>query len=188
MRHPVGRRRRVAAAGPARRPRVLQRAAAAAAFVRSVRARASAASSAVRPSEPSPSSSTQRRPRRPVAARPGRGVMAARSAAAAGRSAAGRRWHHEQKCVARTPMTIRRIGRPQRAAGLAGPLVDVEALLHLAVAVGRRVVVDGAAPPLDRLAQDLQHVAGRGARSSWGRRDAADRSGWSLERQRASSA
>ena len=33
------------------------------------------------------------------------------------RSAAGSRWHHEQKCVARAPTTIRRIGRPQRGHG-----------------------------------------------------------------------
>ncbi len=35
------------------------------------------------------------------------------------RSAAGSRWHHEQKWVARAPMTIRRIGRPQRGHGSA---------------------------------------------------------------------
>ena len=50
--------------------------------------------------------------------------------------------------------------RPAAAgARLPGALVDVEALLHLAVAVGRGVVVDRAAAPLDRLAQDLEHVA-----------------------------
>ena len=31
--------------------------------------------------------------------------------------AAGSRWHHEQKCVERAPITIRRIGRPQRGHG-----------------------------------------------------------------------
>ena len=40
------------------------------------------------------------------------------------------------------------------AARLARPLVDREAFLHLAVAVGRRVVVDGASSALDRLGQD----------------------------------
>ena len=37
-----------------------------------------------------------------------------RAAACSGR---GRRWHHEQKWVARPPTTTRRIGRPQRAHG-----------------------------------------------------------------------
>jgi hypothetical protein len=36
----------------------------------------------------------------------------------ADRSAKGRRWHHEQKCVDRAPITIRRVGRPQRGHGL----------------------------------------------------------------------
>ena len=94
--------------------RAAARRAAAAAFVRAVRSRAFAASSPVRPSDPSPSSSTQRRPRRALADVPGRGVIVASSFAAAGRSAAGSRWHQEQKCVARIPITIRRIGRPQR--------------------------------------------------------------------------
>ena len=40
-------------------------------------------------------------------------------------------------------------------ARLAGPLVDLEVLLHRAVAVGRGVIVDGAAAPLDRLGQDV---------------------------------
>ncbi len=93
------------------------RRAAAADFVRNARSRATAASSAVLPSDPSPASSTHRRPRRPDAARPGRGVIVASSLAAAGRSAAGSRWQNEQKCVARMPITIRRIGRPQRGHG-----------------------------------------------------------------------
>ena len=37
---------------------------------------------------------------------------------------------------------------------LAGPLVDVEPLLHRSVAIGRRVVVDRRAPSLDSLAED----------------------------------
>ena len=49
---------------------------------------------------------------------------------------------------------MRLIGRPQRAARLAGPLIDIEPLLHRAVAVGRGVVVDGRAAPLDGLDQD----------------------------------
>src|SRR5579862_2220781 len=39
-------------------------------------------------------------------------------------------------------------------AALTGALVDLEPLLHLAVAVGCRVVVDRAASPFDRLGQD----------------------------------
>ena len=42
---------------------------------------------------------------------------------------------------------------------LAGPLVDLQVLLHRAVAVGRRVVVDRAAAALDRLAQDRPDIA-----------------------------
>jgi hypothetical protein len=33
------------------------------------------------------------------------------------RSAAGNRWHHEQKWVDLAPITIRRMGRPQRGQG-----------------------------------------------------------------------
>ncbi len=39
-------------------------------------------------------------------------------------------------------------------ARLAGPLVDLQPLLHRPVAVGRGVVVDGAAAALDRLGED----------------------------------
>ncbi len=97
---------------------------------------------AVRPSAPSPSRSTQRRPRRP-----------------SGRTTRSRR-HGRQEL--RRPGPVRRReplaeraevrgpdadhDPPDRAAAaparLPRPLVDVEALLHLAVAVGRRVVVD----------------------------------------------
>ena len=73
-----------------------------------------------RPARPRPASG--RASPRP-AARPSAGPgpagarAAARIAAAPGRSAAGSRWHHEQKWVARPPTTIRRIGRPQRGQG-----------------------------------------------------------------------
>ena len=43
-------------------------------------------------------------------------------------------------------------------AGLAGPLVDLELLLHRSVAVRRRVVVDRTAAPLDSLRQDRPHL------------------------------
>jgi hypothetical protein len=39
-------------------------------------------------------------------------------------------------------------------AGLPRPLIDVEVLLHLAVALGCRVVVDRAAPSIDGLLED----------------------------------
>ena len=96
---------------PATEARAAARRVAAARFVRSVRARATAAaaSSGVRPTVPSPASSVQRGPRRtspPLSVR--------RMARADLRSAADRRWHHEQKCVDRAPTTTRRTGRPQR--------------------------------------------------------------------------
>ena len=68
-------------------------------------------SARVSPRLPSPSSSVQRRPGRAAP------VIDCRMARAPARSAAGRRWHHEQKWVARPPTTIRRIGRPQRRHG-----------------------------------------------------------------------
>ena len=43
---------------------------------------------------------------------------------------------------------------PAAMAGLPGPLIDVEVLLHLAVALGCRVVVDRAAPSIDGLLED----------------------------------
>ena len=46
---------------------------------------------------------------------------------------------------------------PASGARLPGPLIDLQVLLHRAVTVGRRVVVDGAAAPLDRLGQDGPH-------------------------------
>ena len=68
--------------------------------------------------------------------------------------AAGSRWHKEQKCVERAP-DHDPLDRPSAAwARLSGPLVDLKALLHRAVAIGRRVVVDRAAAPLDGLRQD----------------------------------
>ena len=79
---------------------------------------------------------------------------------------AGRRWHHEQKCVDRAPMTIRLIGRPHRGHGSPVALVDLQALLHRAVALGRRVVVDGTAAPRDCLGED---------RRGWRRRGGARR-------------
>jgi hypothetical protein len=44
---------------------------------------------------------------------------------------------------------------PASIAGLAAALVDLQMLLHRAVAFGRGVVVDGAAAPFDRLCQDV---------------------------------
>ena len=81
-------------------------------------------------------------------------VVERRIVRAAARSAAERRWHHEQKWVARPPTTIRRIGRPHRKHGSPAPLVDPQVLLHLAVAVGRRVVVDRRTAPDDGLGED----------------------------------
>jgi hypothetical protein len=83
--------------------RAAARLVAAAVRVRSVR---------VSPTLPVPApSSVQRAPRR------GGDDIVARIALAAARSARGRRWHHEQKWVARPPTTIRRIGRPHRRHG-----------------------------------------------------------------------
>jgi hypothetical protein len=56
-------------------------------------------------------------PVRMAGAAPGFGSMPRRIAAAPGLSPAGRRWHHEQKCVERAPMTIRRTVCPQRKHG-----------------------------------------------------------------------
>ena len=139
---------------------------AAARFVRSVRLARPRAARLVRRSArrcpPRPPARVQRRPRRTVAA----GHRRAGSRRRASGRPPGRRWHHEQKWVERAPMTIA-LDRPAAApAGLAGPLVDVEALLHRAVAVGRRVVVDGRAAPLDRLGED---------RRGWPRRGGARR-------------
>ena len=118
---------------------------------RSVRGagRGASASARVRPSSPP-------RPARSSAVRAARRRQSAcaGSVLAPARSSAGSRWHHEQKCVDRAPITIRLIGRPQRGTRLARPLVDLQPLLHRAVAVGRGVVVDGAAAPLDGLGQD----------------------------------
>ena len=64
-----------------------------------------------RPSPP-PRARSSRRP-----ARRRSPVVPRRMAAPAFRSAGESRWHHEQKWVARAPMTIRRTGRPQRGHG-----------------------------------------------------------------------
>jgi len=77
--------------------------------VRAARRRPAASASRAGPTLPSPpGSSDQRRP-----GRSGRDIVR-RIGRAPARSAAGRRWHHEQKWVDRAPMTTRRIGRPQR--------------------------------------------------------------------------
>ena len=52
-----------------------------------------------------------------VARRPASAPCRAGSPPRRARSPDGSRWHHEQKCVERAPMTIRRIGRPQRKQG-----------------------------------------------------------------------
>ena len=131
--------------------RAAARRVAAARFVRSVRVRrvACSASFDVSPRTPSPPISTQRRParRRPP-------VMPRRIARPAFRSAAPRRWHHEQRCVERAPMTIRLDGPPAARARLAGPLVDLQPFLHRAVPIRCGVVVDRAAAPVDGLGQD----------------------------------
>ena len=111
------------------------------------------------PPEPPRRASARRSPPRPARssgrpARRGPPVIVRRIAAAPFRSAAPSRWHHEQKCVDRAPDDDP-LDRPAAArAGLAGALVDLQVLLHLAVAVGRGVVVDRAAAPLDGLGQD----------------------------------
>ena len=157
--------------------RAAARRVAAARFVRSVRARAAAraASSAVSPTVPSPASSVQRRP-----ARRGPPVIVRRIAAAPLRSDGA------QPLAPRAEMRRTRtdddpLDRPSAArARLAGPLVDLQVLLHRAVAVGRRVVVDRAAATLDGLGQDRSGsrrtaVARRPAGAS--RRSAADGAG-----------
>ena len=75
------------------------------------------------------------------------------------RSPAGSRWHHEQKCVARAADDDPPDRPPAARARLAGALVDVQPLLHLAVALGRRVVVDRRAAALDRLGEDPAELA-----------------------------
>ena len=87
---------------------------AAARLVRSVRARGSGAAARPALTRHSP------RPRAPSSAdraAPGHRVIDRRIVAAPFRSAAGSRWQNEQKCVDRAPMTIRRMGRPQRGQG-----------------------------------------------------------------------
>ena len=100
---------------PPTEARAAARRVAAARLVRSERAarmRSRLSASRLGPVLPSPpGSSDQRRPVRFGV------VIVRRIARAPGRSEAGRRWHHEQKCVARPPTTIRRIGRPQRRHG-----------------------------------------------------------------------
>ena len=98
--------------------RAAARRVAAARFVRAVRAARPRAAS--RPPRRWSGRAPPRRRARSTAA-PAAPVAARDSCAGspwrpAGRCA-GRRWHHEQKCVARTPTTIRRIGRPQRRHG-----------------------------------------------------------------------
>ena len=131
--------------------RAAARRVAAARFVRSVRARddARAASCGVSPTVPSPARSVQRPPDRR-----GPPVIVRRIAAAPLRSAGA------QPLAPRAEMGRSRpdddpLDRPAAArARLAGALVDLQVLLHRAIAVGRGVVVDRASAPHDRLGQD----------------------------------
>ena len=103
----------------------------------------------VSPTVPSPPSSVQRRP-----ARRGPPVIVRRIAAAPFRSAALQPLAPRAE-VGRPRPDDDPLDRPAAArTRLAGPLVDLQVLLHRAVAIGRRVVVDRAAAPLDGLAED----------------------------------
>ena len=149
--HRAGR-SRPSARRPTDAPRRRAARSAAARFVRSVRARAAAArglvAASARASPPRPARSSGRRPAA------GRRSSSRRIAAAPFRSAGS------EPLAPRAEMGRPRadddpLDRPAAArARLAGPLVDLQALLHRAVAVGRGVVVDRAAAPLDRLGQD----------------------------------
>ena len=133
------------------RPARLARRVAAARFVRSVRARR-AARSASRPRQPERALPGQLGPAAPGAAmstghRPQdrRGGLAI-----GGRQALAPRAEVRRARPDDDPLD----GAPAARTRLAGSLVDLQVLLHRAVAVGRRVVVDRAAAPLDRLGQD----------------------------------
>ena len=147
----------VAAARRRRGPRRASRAAARRPRRRPARrpslARRSSARSAAQ--APRPASSVQRRPRARGAAGPGapRGSPPPRAGprpAAAGTTS--------RSGSPAAPTTMRRIGRPQRGTARR-PAGRRQVLLHLAVAVGRRVVVDRRAAPLDRLGQDGPDLA-----------------------------
>ena len=141
--------------------RAASRRAAAAAAVRAVAvARPLGLGGPSGPSAPSPSSSTQRRPGRRAggAARARRhrraGASRRRAVAARGQPLAPRAEVGGPDADDDPPDRA-----PAAAARLAGALVDVEPLLHLAVAVGRRVVVDRGAAALDGLGEDRDDVA-----------------------------
>ena len=131
--------------------RAAARRVAAARFVRSVRARAAArAASRGRQPErplpcqlgPAPSGPTRAAGHRPQDRR--RALAVGRAQPLAPRAEMGRPRADDDP-----------LDRPPAArARLAGALVDLQALLHRAIAVGRRVVVDRAAATLDRLGQD----------------------------------
>ena len=139
--------------------RAAARRAAAALRVRSVRSRAARSSSTVRPRLPSPASSVQRRPRRPVVARPGRGVIVAEDRRGRRALAAGQPLAERAEVRGADADDDAADGSPAASAGLAGPLVDVEPLLHRPVAIGRRVVVDRRAASLHRLGEDVADVS-----------------------------
>ena len=131
--------------------RAAARRVAAARFVRSVRARddARAASCGVSPTVPSPARSVQRPPDRR-----GPPVIVRRIAAAPLRSRGAQSLAPRAE-VGRSRADDDPLDRPPAArARFAGALVDLQVLLHRAVAVGRRVVVDRASAAHDGLGQD----------------------------------
>ena len=131
--------------------RAAARRVAAARFVRSVRARvdARAASSAVRPERPVAGQigPAPARPARSTGHRPQdrRGTLPIGGAEALAPRAEMRRSRADDDPLDRPSAARTRF---------AGPLVDLQVLLHRAVAIGRRVVIDRASAPHDRLGQD----------------------------------
>ena len=119
----------------------------------------SASASRAGPTLPSPpGSSVQRRPA------PLRRRHRARGSRRAPARSRGRQALAPRAEVGRPPADDDPPDRPAAAqARLAGPLVDREVLLHLAVAVGRRVVVDRRAAPDHRLGEDPPELRSRGA-------------------------
>ena len=121
--------------------------------VRSVRARRSPrpASPAVSPTRLRPPSSVQRRSAPALAGPRSRRIFAA-AGAIGGRQALAPRAEVRGADPEHDPSD-----RPPAArAGLAGALVDLQALLHRAVAVGRRVVVDRGAAERDGLREHVR--------------------------------
>ena len=145
--------RRIDTAQPPTEARAAARRVAAACRVRSVRA-----SRAVRSADVSPTLPSLGRQLRPSRAAPLRRRRRCEDPPRAG-PIGGRQPLAPRAEMRRPPADDDPPDGPAAAqAGLVGPLVDREVLLHLAVAVGRRVVVDRRAAPDHRLGEDPPEV------------------------------